>query len=111
MADWAEKNRDHFKYIPLFPHDNYSWTSLTKTSNSASTYNSKFAKTIQQILEEIQARKQWIGVDWVEESEDESETKKSVRLLDYACGTGLVSRVRLSSSPNVASCEDSTKIC
>jgi len=75
MADWAEKNRAHF-------------------NEAASTYNSKFGKTILQIIEEIQARRNWIGVDWIDDSEDESSSKpqKTVRLLDYACGTGLVSR-------------------
>lgn len=66
-------------------------------SEAASTYNTKFSKTIQQIIDEIQARKDWIGVDWVEDtSEDEDESippEKTVKLLDYACGTGLVSRV------------------
>jgi hypothetical protein len=46
-------------------------------------------------------RRDWIGIDWAEdESESEATTsassakpKKTVRLLDYACGTGLVSRV------------------
>ncbi|KAG0651262.1 putative methyltransferase [Hyphodiscus hymeniophilus] len=72
MVDWAEKNRDHF-------------------NNSASTYNSKFSKTILQIIEEIQVRRDWIGIDWIDE-EDESNSLNNVRLLDYACGTGLVSR-------------------
>lgn len=70
-------------------------------SENAASYNTRFEKTIQQIIEEIIARKDWIGVNWSEEtSDDESanttstEPKKPVRLLDYACGTGLVSRVR-----------------
>jgi hypothetical protein len=68
-------------------------------SEHASSYNSKFSKTLQQFVEEIQARKDWIGVDWVDEDANtESATQstkpeKSVRLLDYACGTGLVTRV------------------
>ncbi len=51
------------------------------------------------VLEEIRARLDFIGVDWInEESSDDEERKESaknaapkkqVRLLDYACGTGL----------------------
>jgi len=60
-------------------------------------------------MTEIQARRDWIGVDWISEDDDELDDeedftsacpccvrqpeKKTVRLLDYACGTGLVSRV------------------
>jgi hypothetical protein len=37
-------------------------------------------------------------------SDDENESgppKKAIRLLDYACGTGLVSRVRTKLSPSL----------
>ncbi|KAG9231160.1 S-adenosyl-L-methionine-dependent methyltransferase [Amylocarpus encephaloides] len=66
---------------------------------NAATYNTRFEKTMQQVVDEIRARTEWIGVDWIEDSFDneraeskQKEPKKSVRLLDYACGTGLVSR-------------------
>ena len=36
-------------------------------------------------MEEIRARLDFIGVDWV----DEDTGAGSVRLLDYACGTGV----------------------
>ena len=77
----------------------------------ASTYNARFSKTILQIIDEIQNRRAWIGVDWIEDSSSDESTKEEtpplaietkgqtservVRLLDYACGTGLVSRVCL----------------
>jgi hypothetical protein len=82
-----------------------------KPSEASKTYNNKFSKTIQQIIEEIQARKDWIGVDWAEDesdSEDDSSSAKytkTVRLLDYACGTGLVSRVR-TFDPKAPICND-----
>ena len=63
----------------------------------------KHLEKIQQIIDEIQKHHEWLGVDWAEESDSENEVssaspKKTVRLLDYACGTGLVSRVSPSSS-------------
>lgn len=63
----------------------------TNVSNSehAKTYNTKFQKTIDQLIKQIELRREWIGVKWVEEDEQGRE----VRLLDYACGTGLVTRV------------------
>lgn len=76
-------------------------------SNEASNYNNKFGNTILQIMEEIQERRHWIGADSIDlDSEKEdgpSDTdattpRTTLRLLDYACGTGLVSRVRLPSS-------------
>ncbi|RFU28547.1 hypothetical protein B7463_g7795, partial [Scytalidium lignicola] len=91
MSNWTEKNRAHF-------------------NNTASTYNTKFSKTILQIIDEIQARRKWIGagsIDLDSETDDESSApdstaqKKGLRVLDYACGTGLVSRALI---PYVSRC-------
>ncbi|CZR51472.1 uncharacterized protein PAC_01348 [Phialocephala subalpina] len=87
MASNTEKNQSHW-------------------NEAASTYNTKFSKTIQQIISEIQKRKDWIGVDWAEDISDTEDAntstpKKTVRLLDYACGTGLVSRAL---APYVTQC-------
>jgi tRNA/tmRNA/rRNA uracil-C5-methylase (TrmA/RlmC/RlmD family) len=43
------------------------------------------------LVAEIQARKDFIGVKWADGSSAD-QAKRPVRLLDYACGTGLVSR-------------------
>ncbi|KAK0723707.1 S-adenosyl-L-methionine-dependent methyltransferase [Apiosordaria backusii] len=69
-------------------------------NQQASTYDSKHEKTLDQLIEEIRKRIDFIGVEWADEdSSDEEEgekaekkEKREVRLLDYACGTGLVSR-------------------
>ncbi|KAK1844698.1 methyltransferase domain-containing protein [Colletotrichum chrysophilum] len=77
----------------------------------AAEYDTKYEKTILQLEREIRKRKDFIGVDWVDEDDDEDEDEgdensgkpaaaetnpatdsRPVRLLDYACGTGLISR-------------------
>ncbi|KAF5512031.1 putative methyltransferase [Colletotrichum aenigma] len=77
----------------------------------AAEYDTKYEKTIWQLEREIRKRKDFIGVDWVDEDDDEDEDggdensgkpaaaetnpatdSRPVRLLDYACGTGLISR-------------------
>lgn len=72
----------------------------------AAEYDAKYEKTILQLEKEIRKRKDFIGADWVidddDDDDDDSENEsaaqptaakgRSVRLLDYACGTGLISR-------------------
>ncbi|CAI4218251.1 unnamed protein product [Parascedosporium putredinis] len=73
-------------------------------NEQASSYDTKHEKTINQLIAHIQKRKDFIGAQWVvDDSDDEPTTeadgshkpsvdKDSVRFLDYACGTGLVTR-------------------
>ncbi|KAM7201402.1 methyltransferase [Naviculisporaceae sp. PSN 640] len=70
-------------------------------NNEAANYDARHEKTLSQIVEEIRARLDFIGVDWVDDDDSEEEdgkkkeqesSGKTVRLLDYACGTGAVSR-------------------
>lgn len=75
------------------------------SSKLAAEYDTKYEKTILQLEKEIRKRKDFIGADWVidDDDDDDSESEsaaqstaangRSVRLLDYACGTGLISRV------------------
>ncbi|KAI1101438.1 S-adenosyl-L-methionine-dependent methyltransferase [Jackrogersella minutella] len=82
-------------------------------NEEALTYDSKHGKLNERLTKEIQTRLDWVGVDWVtvddddddDDSEDENEDvdepneeaesaqpSREVRLLDYACGTGMMSR-------------------
>ncbi|KAI1771658.1 S-adenosyl-L-methionine-dependent methyltransferase [Hypoxylon cercidicola] len=83
-------------------------------NEEASSYDAKHSKLNERLTEEIQARLDWIGVEWADidddddssEDEDEpdksedgpekrhksSQPKREVRLLDYACGTGMMTR-------------------
>lgn len=71
-------------------------------SKEAATYDTRHEKALAQIIQNIRDRLDFIGVDWVDEDghddeeevdDHDSKSAKSVRLLDYACGTGTISRV------------------
>lgn len=71
-------------------------------SGEAASYDEKHRKLNDRLTRELQARLDFIGVDWASDDDDsdeddEGEAKKKprreVRLLDYACGTGMMSRV------------------
>lgn len=87
-----------------YPHslEYYHSANLTVRyiSNEASNYDSKHEQATEEIARRIKAKLDFLGVDWVhdESSGDEGEAdngkaEKQVRLLDYACGTGSMSRV------------------
>jgi hypothetical protein len=69
------------------------------SSKLAAEYDARHEKTLDKLVEEIRARVDFIGVDWADEDDDEdgkggvekkdAAAKRSVRLLDYACGTGV----------------------
>lgn len=79
----------------------------------AAQYDTKFEKSLQQLTEAIQSRLDFIGVDWADDDDDDDDNddqqdsdeknkednartpndSRQVRLLDYACGTGMISRV------------------
>ena len=78
-------------------------------STIASAHSNKNEKTTEELITEIHSRRDWIGVDFLDDPkekeggvEGEKVDKKTVRLLDYACGTGMVSRVSL--YPNFCLC-------
>ncbi|OJD35204.1 methyltransferase-like protein [Diplodia corticola] len=61
-----------------------------KFDEMASQYDAKdwHKKMANMITGEIRSRLDWFGVDWAKEH----DKSRDVRLLDYACGTGLISR-------------------
>lgn len=70
-------------------------------NKEAASYDSKHEKTLNKLIEEIRERVDFIGADWVDDGDDSDQVEekksggqqtKTVRLLDYACGTGVVSR-------------------
>lgn len=88
-------------------------------SNEAADYDLKHEKASAEIVKRVQARRDFIGVQWIEDDDDDDDdddeddeipdeeestrgkkeptseaARRSVRLLDYACGTGAMSRVR-----------------
>ncbi|KAJ4386186.1 hypothetical protein N0V93_009079 [Gnomoniopsis smithogilvyi] len=83
MASLTDLNRAHF-------------------DNEASRYDAKHEQATEEIAQRIKGKLDFLGVDWVEDgsSEEEDEDGKGdgkperqVRLLDYACGTGSMSRI------------------
>ncbi|KAI8627065.1 S-adenosyl-L-methionine-dependent methyltransferase [Xylariaceae sp. FL1651] len=74
-------------------------------NEEAASYDDKHRKLNERLTRELQARLEFIGVDWASDDEGESEDendkeavkedskpRREVRLLDYACGTGMMSR-------------------
>lgn len=85
---------------------------MIHNSNEAEIYDAKHEKTTLEIVRRVQARRDFIGVDWIEDDSDDDDDdgeddgeeqqrsmgaskgpSRSVRVLDYACGTGAMSRV------------------
>ncbi|KAI0403584.1 S-adenosyl-L-methionine-dependent methyltransferase [Xylaria palmicola] len=74
-------------------------------NEEAASYDDKHRKLNARLTRELQARLDFIGVDWAsDEDEDDEDSdagaddddddkpRRQVRLLDYACGTGMMSR-------------------
>ncbi|CAE7025618.1 hypothetical protein P3342_005623 [Pyrenophora teres f. teres] len=61
----------------------------------SSTYDSKpwFTKVNTQVADFLRAELPWIGIPFVNTGSRADEATGEVRLLDYACGTGLMTRV------------------
>ncbi|KAF2970533.1 hypothetical protein GQX73_g3078 [Xylaria multiplex] len=81
-----------------------------KDSEQAASYDDKHRKLNERLTRELQARLDFIGVDWASDDEDSDEEgeqgdrkkpRREVRLLDYACGTGMMSRAL---APYVTQC-------
>lgn len=72
-------------------------------SEEAANYDNKHRKLNERLTHELQTRLDFIDADWASDDdsdEDDDDDKphkprREVRLLDYACGTGMMSRVSL----------------
>lgn len=76
MADIVEQNKAHFNQL-------------------AKEYDEKYGKTADDLIRHIRSLKDFIGVEWTvqgDKKELPNQQQKDVKLLDYACGTGMVSR-------------------
>ena len=64
---------------------------LTQSSKRASSYEAEeWLPLLKQITEELRTHLNWIGVPWIENE----PSGRQVRMLDYACGPGMASKVR-----------------
>ncbi|KAI1423899.1 S-adenosyl-L-methionine-dependent methyltransferase [Xylaria sp. FL1777] len=79
-------------------------------NEEAASYDEKHRKLNERLTRELQARLDFIGADWASDDEDSDEEeggkgdkkpRREVRLLDYACGTGMMSRAL---APYVTQC-------
>ncbi|KAK1069570.1 hypothetical protein LTR33_010872 [Friedmanniomyces endolithicus] len=59
----------------------------------SATYNTKpwQHKISQQVSDALQQRRDWLGVAWTQPDNDDDKSR-DVRLLDYACGTGAITK-------------------
>ncbi|ROW07136.1 hypothetical protein VPNG_07351 [Cytospora leucostoma] len=117
-TDFTKLNQDHFDWmeteeaggrrILVCVSDRGLTWACECLSNEAADYDARHEKTTEEIARRIEARRDLIGMDWVEDdsssgsSEDEEDNDarnapppppgKTVKILDYACGTGSMSR-------------------
>ena len=92
-SSFAETNRQHFKYV--CPYKMMCLFTLTNISEQSNSYDSKpgaqkIAKLVSDALHE---RKEWIGAGGIRWAKPDDLTYgRECKLLDYACGTGSITR-------------------
>lgn len=79
-SKWLDKS---FGIIPI-------WSQLTLSSKDPHKYEIEFQEAIRMLCEETESRRLWISSKWTDTPEGNG---KEVKLLDYACGPGYISRV------------------
>jgi 2-polyprenyl-3-methyl-5-hydroxy-6-metoxy-1,4-benzoquinol methylase len=69
-------------------------------SAMAAAHSNKNEKTTEKLIAELRSRLEWISADFLDCSKDEEGSSKaekieskSMRILDYGCGPGMISRV------------------
>jgi hypothetical protein len=87
----VDANRKYFEYMetPFSDRNN----ALIRNSHIANAYDEKpwFAKVNELLTSDLRDRLNWVGIPFV--NTDSKSDAEDVRLLDYACGTGGLSRV------------------
>jgi hypothetical protein len=63
---------------------------LITSSKRAFSYNTDLLEGMKFLFDEVRARRSWISSKWTDTPEGQG---KEIRALDYACGTGNLSRV------------------
>jgi hypothetical protein len=95
MSDLAEHNRQHFEYVHthiLLSHVPHSVPPTNpKYSKVATTHQNDFGELIEAAIREFKAQRGWITPAL--SNSPSSEAGKELRVLDYACGAGTVSKV------------------
>ncbi|RYP06727.1 hypothetical protein DL764_002979 [Monosporascus ibericus] len=108
-----QHGHDHHGSMAAHDHANPVDANRSHFDEQAATYDSRHGKLLERLTAELRSRLDFIGVDWDDEDEDKggnggngnsaepkdaqaqaenNKKKKQVRLLDYACGTGMMSR-------------------
>ena len=70
-------------------------SALTLSSKIAATWEEAdwWKKVTAQMTDFLRSKVNWIGAAWISPDENKEEPKHEVWMLDYACGSGMLTRV------------------
>ena len=88
MSGLTETNRQHFEYVRYNVREKKV---LTYISEQSANYDSKHERVAQIVKKALEERKDWIEVRWAKDND--LHFGRETRLLDYACGTGSITKI------------------